>query len=85
MTSLRDHQRGKHFMDDPYNCVCGKTFKWRMSMSRHKKKCKHCSIENDKGAELKIINSCEEINAMKTDEESFCDAIDMTVEIGTGY
>ena len=37
-SSLADHMRSVH-VDLPYDCVCGKRFKWRTNLSRHKKQC----------------------------------------------
>ena len=36
--SLHDHQKGKH-SGFCYTCGCGKSYKWRSSLSYHRKKC----------------------------------------------
>ena len=36
---LQDHVNGKHTQVEKYGCECGKRFRWRSSLSFHRKKC----------------------------------------------
>ena len=42
VTGLTDHKQAEHSMKD-FVCACGKRFKWRPNLSRHKKQCNNAA------------------------------------------